>query len=58
MPLVKTRNLPELIRKIDLFGHPVNLNYQKDEPKRKTLFGGVCSLFIIMQMIAYVVGSV
>ena len=37
-----------------MFGHPVTLNYHKDEPKRKTFCGGACSLLIIIFMVAYV----
>lgn len=53
----KKYQINELIRQIDLFGHPVNLNYHKDEQKRKTFAGGACSLLIIMFMLGYVLAT-
>ena len=36
------------IRRLDIFGHNVNLNFDVFENKRKTMFGGVMTILMTM----------
>ena len=38
---------------LDLFGHTINLNFEKAGPKHKTRLGGTCSIFIWIFMIVF-----
>ena len=51
----KQPSFRHFVKSIDLFGHPVQLNYQKDKQERKTVFGGACSILIIFFMVIYIV---
>ena len=48
-------SLNNQVRKLDLFGHPIVLTYQKEGQQYKTLIGGWISLFIRAAVIAYVI---
>jgi hypothetical protein len=48
----------KLITKLDLFGHQVNLYYNRKDNMHKTLFGGLFSILVGTVMLIYVIISV
>ena len=44
----------KLIKSLDQFGHAVHLSFNKNGHEYQTIYGGTCSLFIILFMIFYV----
>ena len=49
--------MKDFITYVDLFGHPVQLNFDKNEYKRKTMLGGICSIMILVFMALYLTHS-
>lgn len=43
-----------LIKSVDFFGHEPTLYYIKDDNKRQSIPGGVCSIMIMIYMILFV----
>ena len=43
------------VKSYDMFGHVVNLNFDKQGPSHKTVFGGAISIFIKIIIYVYVV---
>ena len=43
------------VKSYDMFGHVVNLNFDKQGPSHKTVFGGSISLFIKIVIYIYVI---
>lgn len=48
-------NFKSLLRSQDLFGHPVELNFDKNEYRKKSWIGGIFSILIMMYMIVLVI---
>ena len=44
----------ETLKSIDLFGHPIELNFNKKGSRHKTVVGGFVSVFVKMALLAYV----
>ena len=45
----------EVIKSIDMFGQPIELNFNNSGSKHKTVVGGFCSIYIRMFLLFYVV---
>ena len=45
--------LRKIIKKIDIFGYPVNLNFNKKSNFHNTILGGIFSILLFVFMIAY-----
>ena len=48
-----TSSLSKMLSNRDLFGHPIQLNFNKSGPTHKTPFGGILSMFISVVILAY-----
>ena len=46
--------MQSFLRNRDLFGHPVQLNFNKGGPEHNTVYGGVASLVVKVLMLVYV----
>ena len=48
-----TRSCGRVIKDMDVFGHPVILNFNKNGPTHNTLLGGCCTIlfYIIIVML-------
>lgn len=46
-----------MVRKIDFFGHPTTLYYRDDLYLKKTIPGGLCSIFICFYMIIFITSN-
>ena len=42
------------LKQYDLFGHVIQMNFNKRGPKHKTTFGGIVSIFIMFFIRVYV----
>ena len=42
-----------LTKKIDLFGKPIRLNFDKKEDTHKTVFGGIMTMVLVLFLIYY-----
>lgn len=42
-----------VVRKIDIFGHPIGLNFDYFETKRKTLCGGMSTICLVVASLLY-----
>ena len=52
----KARSLfSETLKGIDLFGHPIEFNFNKKGPTHNTHFGGFFSVFVRSALLAYVI---
>ena len=49
----KTRSLKFQITDHDLFGHEIYLNFNQEGKKHKSLYGGICSIFIKLIITIY-----
>ena len=46
-----------MLRSQDLFGHPVELNFDKNEYKKKSWIGGMFSILIIVYMLIFIISN-
>ena len=49
-----SKKLRKLVQGQDLFGHVINLNFDRQGDSHQTLIGGVFSLFVKTAMLVYV----
>jgi hypothetical protein len=52
-----TIRIGNLIENVDMFGHPINLTYNR-KPSYKTVFGGVISIIAGGLIFAYFISSI
>ena len=48
------KQLKTYIKDLDLYGHPVELNFNKDGKTHKTILGGFVSIFVIAMYYFYI----
>lgn len=53
----KNKSLKRRIKNLDLFGHNVQLNFDKKGTTHKSLLGGIMSLIYLLFIIAFIVFS-
>jgi hypothetical protein len=51
---MKYQKFGKIFKDQDLFGHQLELNFNQDGSKHKTVVGGIFSLILKMFMVAYV----
>jgi len=51
----KSIGFHNLIRKVDIFGYPIELNFNHFERTRKSTCGGCCSILMIFILLVYVI---
>lgn len=54
----QVKSLRELISRVDFFGHPTELYFNKDKNKRQSAPGGIISIFILFYMMLFVLNNV
>lgn len=47
--------ISSFIRNSDIFGYPIALNFDSKGNKHKTLVGGICSMFLKIFFLAYII---
>ena len=45
--------MKKYIRKKDIFGHPIQLGFNKKGEFHQTTFGGICSVLVFVILVAY-----
>ena len=50
---MKHKSFSKLIRKADIFGKVIELNFDGNGPTHKTYFGGIISIFYFVFIMAY-----
>ena len=54
MPKLKS-NLRHRIKNFDMYGHPIELNFDEEGTNHKTLIGGIVSMLIQIGLLTYIV---
>lgn len=48
------KTLKKLVKRLDIFGHPILLHIDKKGERHKTLYGGILSLFYFVFALSYI----